>query len=258
MEDPSPTCFVIQAFDGATFDLRYRETIAPALKAAGMSPVRADEILGLQPIVTKIESAIKEASVCLAEVSTDNPNVWLELGYALALDRPCVILCDRGLRQKLPFDISHRPVIFYRSDSVSGFTELARQIESTVRHEVDTATRIASTPTVHQDSQSPSDLQDYEIEILATLLSVWPTTSGSLAEHDLQKKLRSSGYKPVALGLGLNRLIAQGLVIDTIRTEQGFNEDYELRVFKISPNGIRWLDRNQERLRISDHDDIPF
>src|ERR1017187_7444846 len=108
-EESKPTCFVIQEFDdGGKFDLRYSETIHPALDAAGVKPLRADKILGLQPIIQKIESAIREADICVAEVSTDNANVWLELGYALALDRPVVILCDKSARERLPFDIQHR------------------------------------------------------------------------------------------------------------------------------------------------------
>ena len=121
-----PTCFVIQAFDGGMFDRRYRETIKPALLKANVDPQRADEILGLNPVVEKIETAIESAAICIAEVSIDNPNVWLELGYALALNRPTVILCDKSMRSKLPFDIQHRPVIFYRTDSRSGYEELEK------------------------------------------------------------------------------------------------------------------------------------
>jgi len=118
MENNKPTCFVIQEYDdGGPFDKRYQETIEPALVAAEVEPLRADKILGLQPIIEKIETAIQQASICVAEVSTDNPNVWLELGYALAINRPVVILCDKQLRSKLPFDVQHRPVIFYRTDS---------------------------------------------------------------------------------------------------------------------------------------------
>jgi len=120
-ESPKPTCFVIQLFDGGMYDRRYKETIRPALIKADVDPQRADEILGLNPVIDKIETAIESASICIAEVSEDNPNVWLELGYALALDRPTVILCDKSKRQKLPFDIQHRPIIFYRTDSRSGY-----------------------------------------------------------------------------------------------------------------------------------------
>jgi len=97
-----PSAFVIQAFDNAKFDRRYQETIRPGIVKGGAEPQRADEILGLQPIIQKIEQAIKAADICIAEVSLDNPNVWLELGYALALDRPTIILCDRSHRDRLP------------------------------------------------------------------------------------------------------------------------------------------------------------
>jgi len=135
MDENTPSCFVIQQFDdGGTYDRRYRETIEPALREAGVRAQRADEILGLQPVIDKIESAIRDASICVAEVSTDNPNVWLEVGIALAMNRPTVILCDRAVRSKLPFDIQHRPVILYRADSRSGFDHLASEITKLVRN----------------------------------------------------------------------------------------------------------------------------
>ena len=135
MDENTPSSFVIQQFDdGGTYDRRYRETIEPALREAGVRAQRADEILGLQPVIDKIESAIRDASICVAEVSTDNPNVWLEVGIALAMNRPTVILCDRAVRPKLPFDIQHRPVILYRADSRSGFDHLASEITKLVRN----------------------------------------------------------------------------------------------------------------------------
>lgn len=60
-----PQCFVIQPIDDNTFDRRYRETIKPALEKAGVEPKRADEILGLNPIIEKIESAIAAAPICI-------------------------------------------------------------------------------------------------------------------------------------------------------------------------------------------------
>ena len=74
-ENPKPTCFVIQSFDGGKYDRRYSETIKPALIKAEVDPQRADEILGLNPVIDKIETAIESASICIAEVSEDNPNV---------------------------------------------------------------------------------------------------------------------------------------------------------------------------------------
>lgn len=131
------TCFVIQEFDeGGTFDRRYRDVIEPAIRSANVKPVRADEILGLNPIIEKIEKAIQDSDICIAEVSTNNPNVWMELGYALALNKPTIIICDKGKRNKLPFDVQHRPVIFYLSDSRRDFDDLEQKLKENILNEL--------------------------------------------------------------------------------------------------------------------------
>lgn len=56
------TCFVIQKFDNSVFDSRYFEVIKPALENAELKPIRADEILGVRPIIENIEEQIEKAS----------------------------------------------------------------------------------------------------------------------------------------------------------------------------------------------------
>lgn len=211
MSEDKPSCFVIQEYDdGGTFDKRYHESIDPALKKAGVEPKRADQMLGLQPVIEKIEVAIESASICVAEVSTDNPNVWLELGYALALDRPTVILCDKSRRARLPFDVQHRPVIFYRTDSRSGFDELESKLIKNVQAEIDKASRISRAPVLKKGATQLEDLKDYEVAILSTLLALWPTPRSGGSHDELRQKLSSLEFNDVALGLGISRLLAKG------------------------------------------------
>lgn len=94
--------FVVQCFDGGVYDRRYRETFAPAIKDGGATPVRADETLGTKPVIEKIEAALRRTTIAFGEISDDNPNVFFELGYALALNIPTVIVCERSKRDKLP------------------------------------------------------------------------------------------------------------------------------------------------------------
>lgn len=144
MSEKINTCFVIQEYDGNTFDRRFQETFQPAIEKAGLKALRADKILGLQPIIEKIEENIQKADLCFAEVSVDNPNVWLELGYALALDKPTVIVCDQAYRERLPFDIQHRPVIFYRSDSRSGYEDLEIKVIESIQNEIVSGKKLKS------------------------------------------------------------------------------------------------------------------
>ncbi len=268
LED-KPSCFVIQAFDGSKYDRRYRETIRPALLKANVDPQRADEILGLNPVIDKIETAIKSAAICVAEVSEDNPNVWLELGYALALNRPTVILCDKSVRDKLPFDVQHRPIIFYRTDSRSGFDELEASIIKLVTHELANERRIERVPTLKPGTESSTDLEAYEVAILATAFAFWPTPTGSISHWDLEKKLKAEKYTDVGLALGLVNLLGKGYLLERIVMEEDQNYGYyESKHYQVTPDGIAWIQSHQHLLNIKtvsanylddfDEDNIPF
>ena len=58
----------------------------------------------------------------------DNPNVFYELGYAHALQKPTILLADIDKRDRLPFDISGYRTIFY-SNTIAG----KKEIESHLR-----------------------------------------------------------------------------------------------------------------------------
>ena len=264
-----PTCFVIQAFDNnGKYDRRYKETIRPALVKAKVEPQRADEILGLNPVIEKIETAIESASICVAEVSEDNPNVWLELGYALALNRPTVILCDKSVRTKLPFDVQHRPTIFYGTDSISDFTSLEERIIQSVTHELAKENRLATVSTLKIGSESSADLEAYEVAILAAAFAFWTTASGGISHWDLEKKLRAEKYNEVGLALGVVALLGRNYLIERVTTDEDSNgNSYEAKYYQVTPDGITWIQTHKDLLTIklpiktgfsSLGDDIPF
>ena len=51
----------------------------------------------------------------IAEITAPNQNVFYEIGYAHALNKPTILLAQRG--KDLPFDIRSYRVIFY-DDSI--------------------------------------------------------------------------------------------------------------------------------------------
>jgi len=73
----------------------------PALSAAGYFP-KPPKRLGSENIHAGIINDLRDADLVLADLSTLNANVFLELGIRTALDRPICLVWD-GL-DKLPFD----------------------------------------------------------------------------------------------------------------------------------------------------------
>ena len=122
------TCFVIQPFDSEKYDRRFKEVYKPALAEVEIEAYRVDEDYSVQVPIDAIEEGIKKATICFADISEDNPNVWYELGYAFAVNQPVIIICSSQRKGEFPFDIQHRAIIEYSSDSPSDFGKLKNDI----------------------------------------------------------------------------------------------------------------------------------
>jgi nucleoside 2-deoxyribosyltransferase len=44
-------------------------------------------------LIDDIETGIRESDICLADRTADNPNIWYEVGFALANGKPVVMIC---------------------------------------------------------------------------------------------------------------------------------------------------------------------
>jgi hypothetical protein len=125
--------FVIQPFDAGPYDKRYIDVFEPAILAAGLEPYRVDRDPAVSVPIDEIENGIRAADICFAEISTNNPNVWFELGYAIASGKEVVLVCSEQRTEKFPFDIQHRNIIRYRTESTSDFVRLGSEVAERLR-----------------------------------------------------------------------------------------------------------------------------
>jgi hypothetical protein len=111
-----PTCFVVMGFGKKTdfetgrvldLDKSYRNMIKPAVEAAGLQCIRADEIVHSGLIDIPMYQKLLDADVVVADLSTSNKNALYELGVRHAL-RPytTVVIAEDGIKT-FPFDINH-------------------------------------------------------------------------------------------------------------------------------------------------------
>jgi hypothetical protein len=122
----TPQIFVVMQF-GEPYDSLFKEVIVPVAKDAGFIAFRANDVFRPGIVLQDIRRGIIESDIIIAEITPANPNVFYELGYAHAMEKPTILLANRNL-EKLPFDISGYRVIFY-NDSISG----KRGVEETLR-----------------------------------------------------------------------------------------------------------------------------
>lgn len=128
-----PYCFIAQPFDGGAFDQRYEEIIVPAVKNCGLEPYRVDYDSAVVVPVKSMEEYIANATFCIADITLDNPNVWYELGYALALNKEVIMVCEEGRKDRIPFDVRHRNVLIYKTNSYSDFVKYQLSLEAAIK-----------------------------------------------------------------------------------------------------------------------------
>ena len=119
------TCFVMMPF-GEWFDRYYQDIYVPAIKDAGLEPVRGDELFSTGSVVEQIWEQIEKSKLLLADLSDKNANVFYELGLAHAARKPVVFTSSQ--LEDVPFDLRHLRVIIYDIREPEWATQLRKSI----------------------------------------------------------------------------------------------------------------------------------
>src|SRR3977135_4610269 len=110
------TCFVVMGFGkktdfetGRVLDLNksYKNLIKPAVEAAGLKCIRADEIVHSGLIDVPMYEQLLKADVVVADLSTSNRNAIYELGVRHALRPYTTVVIAEDEIKTFPFAVKH-------------------------------------------------------------------------------------------------------------------------------------------------------
>ena len=109
--------FVVMQFSSPFTEI-YEDVIRVVCSEFEIDAHRADETYGPGLIIADVTREIGESEFVIAEITPPNPNVYYEIGYAHAINKPTILLADKTI-DRLPFDISGFRVMFYEN-SIAG------------------------------------------------------------------------------------------------------------------------------------------
>jgi hypothetical protein len=239
-----PTCFVIQPFDAGKFDKRFDGVYRPAVEAAGLEAYRVDRDPSVDVPIDAIEEGIRNATICLADITTDNPNVWYELGFAFATGRPVVTVCSKERPdKKYPFDIQHRTIISYGADAPSDFEALKDALTARIKALLTKSEAFRQIE--EQEQVSPIEgVTQPELYVLAEIAGsiFMPQSSVALyfVKDEITKRQVLTG---IGFSLGLHRLITRGFV--QIKEEQNYNGDQYSAAY-LTDKAWGWIETHEE------------
>ena len=255
------TCFVIQPFDKDKFDKRYKDIFEPAIIAAGLEPYRVDRDPSVRIPIEQIEEGIKNSKLCFAEITSDNPNVWYELGFAFALDKDVVMVTEERL--KFPFDIQHKHVIKYKTSSKSDFEKLELDISTKLKAFLQK--RVNVQRIIENPVKESQGLKPHEVTMVLVVFENQITEDDTVSVHKLYRDMESAGFNKIASNVAFRELKIKGFLEQA--SEYSDDGDGPFVVFKLTSEGEKWVLQNQDKIefrksneKVSSKliDDLPF
>jgi|AntRauTorcE11897_2_1112592.scaffolds.fasta_scaffold00645_9 hypothetical protein len=252
-------CFVIQPFDDK-YNKRYKDIYEPAIINAGLNPYRVDQDLSTRVPIDNIEEGIQDSAICFADISTNNPNVWYELGFAFAAGKDVIMICSEEREGKFPFDIQHRHIIKYSIQSKSDFEELENKITSKIQAYLSKKKKVKKLSKAKLiDSEG---LNDHEMSLLALIFEEQTIPNTDVAIFGVKNDMEKIGYTNIATGMALRTLRKK----EMIETHPAFDEwnNHEFEACGLTEKGESWMIENQDKFEftLSEEenidDDLPF
>ncbi len=237
-------CFVIQPFDQGKFDKRYDDVFSPAIENAGLEPYRVDRDPSVRIPIENIQEGIKNSEICLADITTDNPNVWFELGFALAVPKEVVLVCSEERTSSFPFDVQHRNILRYNTESTSDFKKLQTKITERIKGLLGKKTELD-----RLSMQSPvadtEGLSQHEMIALVTIMESQLTSNSLISPDAIKNDMNRVGFTDIAVSLSLYSLVEKGFISEEHDTD--WNEN-SFTAYSVTDEGRQWLFRNQDKL----------
>ena len=244
-----PRCFVIQPFDGGErYDKRYADVFEPAIRDADLEPYRVDQDPSVSVPIDDIERGIEHSGVCLVEISTDNPNVWFELGYAIASKRDVVLVCSDERKARFPFDVQHRNIIRYSTESSSDFETARLKITERLKAVLIKRKNLGQLGSVTSISRVEG-LEQYEIAGLVAVAEEVNDPEDGISAWMFNQNMKQAGFSNLAGTLALKSLLDREML------ERFEDENYDgetFTAFKVTSEGMAWLLTNKGILTLSD------
>ncbi|MDA0365371.1 MAG: TRAFs-binding domain-containing protein [Chloroflexi bacterium] len=216
-----PLCFVLMPFgrkpDGGgrviDFDAVYRELIAPAITAAGMQPIRADEERTGGVIHKPMYERLILCEYAVADLTTANANVYYELGIRHAV-RPASTVLIFASDTRLPFDVGPLRGMPYGLNA--GGTPAGAASDATGLAALLTAARENATDSpLFQllDGMQPMDVSHLKTDVFRDQVDYSATVKERLADA---RDEGVAAVQAIADELGDARDIEAGIVIDLL------------------------------------------
>lgn len=191
------TCFVIMPiaehpnYEPGHFKRVYDHLVAPACRLAGYEPIRADDNASSNMIMHDILLKIVKSEMVICDLSTNNANVFYELGLRQAFNKKTVLITDG--REKTPFDLlgfryqPYSPTL--RIDTVSAeinrISAALTATENLQANEVNSIVKLLEIDSANIEIVQPNENQAFMLQMFNSLSAQISNIKSAQSNRDI-------------------------------------------------------------------------
>lgn len=236
-----PLCFVLMPFGKkpnisgglVDFDAVYRDLIAPAIEAAGLNPLRADEEMTGGIIHKPMFERLILCEYAVADLTTANANVFYELGVRHAVRRWSTVPIFAAGGSQLPFDVAPLRALPYQLTPAGTPADLEADKAALAQRLLE-AKKSATDSPVYQLVNGYPDIDHTKTDVFRDRVQYSIDMKARLAEA---RRQGAAALRALEQELGAIENVESGVVIDlflSYRAVEAFPEMIAL-VKKMSP-----------------------
>jgi len=201
----------------------YLEVYKPVCEQNDLDCWRVDEISRPGSITRYIVEGIIDAEVVIADLTSQNPNVFYELGIAHSVGNKTVMTAQT--LNDVPFDIRSYRVLIYEQ-TISGSRQLSKDLDKALKELLAAMDRTSNPVQEAVASRSPIGsrkktplLKYVDIALLTSQMQHWLRINDvvyaeDVAAIDLEKLANSDGIGKESLGQFLRQVVKHDLYPD--------------------------------------------
>jgi tetratricopeptide (TPR) repeat protein len=215
------------------FDAVYRDLIAPAIKAAELEPLRADEEMACGIIHKPMFERLILCEYAMADLTTANANVFYELGLRHAVRPASTMLLFAKDTGQIPFDLAPLRAMSYEITANGTPCNPVTAIAALTERLNQAREQVADSP-VYQLVDGFPDIQRLKTDVFRDRVEYSEQAKKQLAEA---RKQGLDAVRAIERDLGKICDLESGIVIDlflSYRASKGWQEMIDL-VAKMSP-----------------------
>jgi len=250
---PRPLCFVLMPFGkkpgagGAAidFDAVYHDLIRPAIEAAELLPVRADEEQAGGLIHKPMFERLILCEYAVADLTTANANVFYELGVRHAVKPATTVLLFAADGPRLPFDVAPLRSLPYGLGP-DGRPSAAERDGATLTELLNAAKAGAVDSPVYQLVDGFPDVQHIKTDVFRERVEYSASVKERLA---IARGQGVGAVRAIEEGLGALDRAEAGVLVDLLLTYRGVSAWSEMiRLAEAIPEPLRRTPLVQEQL----------